>query len=440
MRRTTKIAVIGAGLGGMTVAGLLQRYGFSVKVYEQAAAFSRIGAGIHLSSNVMVVMRRLGIEHALSAIGLHPDAFVSRQWDTGAILFELPLDAASEARYGAAYINVHRGDLHAALESALAPGTIAFGRKLAGIDPSGSTVRLAFADGDRAEADLVIGADGLSSKVREFLLGPEQPRYTGHIAHRAIFPTALLNGLPIRACTKWWGPGNHILVYYMTQTREEVYIVTSAPQPEWTETAAFVPCDRDELVDKSWRRHPRSPNGRCSIASRSTNGAAAASSCWAMLVTRCGPTWRRAPPWPSRMRRSWRAASPRSGRMTPTKASPGTRPAASRASERSSGYRWPIPGCARRPTRTGCSVTMRAPLRWSRQTRPAPSEQARIGRGETRTRAPCRNDTAREPLVTETMPTICASPGRQASSDGGQEWAAVTAGPRSTPGGSAAPP
>ncbi len=126
--------------------------------------------------------------------------------------------------------------------------TVAFGKKLSHIDNSGSAVRLFFEDGDQAEADLVIGADGLNSKVRDHLLGPEKPRYTGHVAHRAIFPTTRLNGLPIRACTKWWGPGNHIVVYYMTQTREEVYIVTSAPQPEWTSNAAFVPCDRDELI------------------------------------------------------------------------------------------------------------------------------------------------------------------------------------------------
>jgi 6-hydroxynicotinate 3-monooxygenase len=248
MRRTTRIAVIGAGLGGMTVAGLLQRSGFAVKVYEQATAFSRIGAGIHLSSNVMLVMRRLGIERALSDIGLHPDAFVSRKWDTGEVLFELPFDPASEAHYGAAYINVHRGDLHAVLESALAHGTVAFGKKLVHLDQTTSRIRLSFEDGDRAEADLVIGADGLNSKVREFLLGPEKPRYTGHIAHRAIFPTTLVRGLPNRACTKWWGPGNHILVYYMTQSREEIYIVTSAPQDDWTGNAAFVPCDRDEFI------------------------------------------------------------------------------------------------------------------------------------------------------------------------------------------------
>lgn len=232
----------------MTAAGLLQRHGFAVKVYEQSPAFSRIGAGIHLSANVMVVMRHLGIEQALSGIGLHPDAFVSRQWDTGDVLFELPFDPASEARYGAAYINVHRGDLHSVLEFALAPGTVAFGKKLSGIDNSGAKIRLSFEDGGHAEADLVIGADGLNSKVRDVLLGADKPRYTGHIAHRAIFPATLLKGLPIRACTKWWGPGNHILVYYMTQAREDVYIVTSAPQAEYNSNAAFVPCDRDEFV------------------------------------------------------------------------------------------------------------------------------------------------------------------------------------------------
>jgi 6-hydroxynicotinate 3-monooxygenase len=248
MQRSKTIAVIGAGLGGMTAAGLLQRAGFRVKIYEQAPTFSRIGAGIHFSSNVMLVMRRLGIEKALSDIGLHPDAFVSRKWDTGEILFELPFDAASERRNGAAYINVHRGDLHAILESSLEPSTIAFGKKLHAIDLSGSPTRLIFADREHSEADIIIGADGVNSKSREFVIGPGKPRYTGNIAHRSIFPVARLRGLPIRACSKWWGPGNHILVYYMTQAREEVYLVTSAPQADWDTTESFLPCDRDEFL------------------------------------------------------------------------------------------------------------------------------------------------------------------------------------------------
>lgn len=248
MERSITVAVVGAGLGGMTVAGLLQRAGFTVKIYEQAPAFSRIGAGIHFSANVMLVMRRLGIEIKLSDIGLHPDAFVSRKWDSGETLFELPLDPASEAHYGAAYINVHRGDLHATLESALTPGTIAFGRKLQHLNSSGTCTCLTFTNGEQAEADIVIGADGVNSKVRESVVGIVKPRYTGHVAHRSVFPARLLGGLPIRACAKWWGTESHILVYYMNQTREEVYIVTSAPQAEWNETASFVPCDRDEFL------------------------------------------------------------------------------------------------------------------------------------------------------------------------------------------------
>src|SRR5258708_26517673 len=256
MQRSLRIAVVGAGLGGMTTAGLLQRAGFNVKVYEQAPAFSRIGAGIHLSANVMKVMRRFGIEQTLVDIGLHPDAFVSRQWDTGEVMFELLFDAASEARYGAPYINVHRGDLHAVLESALEHDTVSFGHKLRSIDDRGSSVPLAFENGVTGEADIVIGADGVNSKVREVLLGVEKPRFSGHIAHRAVFPAALLNGLAIRACTKWWGPNSHILVYYMTQAREEVYVVSSVPAASWDTPESFLPCDRESFVAAFDGYHP----------------------------------------------------------------------------------------------------------------------------------------------------------------------------------------
>src|SRR6516164_7979900 len=103
VRRGTNIAVIGAGLGGATAAALLQRAGFDVRVYEQARSFERIGAGIHVSANVMKVLRHLGAEQHLSRIGIHPDTFTSRKWDTGEILFELPLGEAGERNYGAGY-------------------------------------------------------------------------------------------------------------------------------------------------------------------------------------------------------------------------------------------------------------------------------------------------------------------------------------------------
>jgi 6-hydroxynicotinate 3-monooxygenase len=247
MKRETRIAVIGAGLGGATVAAWLQREGFPVRVYEQARSFERIGAGIHVSANVMKVLRRFGAEQSLSQIGIRPDVFTSRKWDTGDVLFELPLGEIGERKYGAGYITVHRHDLHAAILEKVEPGTIAFGSRLADVKQDGNAVRMSFADGSEAEANVVIGADGVNSKVREAVVGSRPSRFSGAVAHRAIYPSTLLRGMQVRNCTKWWGPNSHILIYYIEQSRDEIYLVTSA-KGEWHSQASWEFCPRDEVI------------------------------------------------------------------------------------------------------------------------------------------------------------------------------------------------
>ena len=248
MNRSNRIAVVGAGLGGLTCAAFLQREGFAVTVYEQAPAFSRIGAGIILSANVMKVLRRLGIERSLLETGIRPDAFVSRAWDTGETLYELTLDAASEQRFGGPYINVHRGDLHAVLETTVRSGTIAFGHGLVGLEREGRAIGLVFENGSTQDADIVIGADGIRSKVRDILLGAEPPRFTGRVAQRAIFPTERLRGHTIRDCTKWWGADRHLLAYFMTRRRDEVYLMGSVPAAAWESEELSLPCPREEFI------------------------------------------------------------------------------------------------------------------------------------------------------------------------------------------------
>src|SRR3954469_19272155 len=98
MDRKTRIAVVGAGLGGMTVAGFLQRAGFNATVYEQAPSFSRIGAGIILTANATKVLRRLGVEQKLVDTGIKADCYISRAWDTGKTIYEIWFDDASEAK------------------------------------------------------------------------------------------------------------------------------------------------------------------------------------------------------------------------------------------------------------------------------------------------------------------------------------------------------
>lgn len=256
MDRSTRIAVIGAGLGGLTVAGFLHRAGFPVTVYEQADAFSRIGAGIILSANVSKVLRRLDLERGLIAHGIKPDSFVSRAWDTGETLYEIVFDEASEERFGGPYLNIHRGDLHTVLGNAVPHDLVAFGHRLAGLEPRTDGLRLTFDNGVSVDADIVIGADGIRSRVREQLLGREPPRFVGRVAQRAILPTERLGGEGIRDCTKWWAPERHILTYYMTSRRDEIYVIGVVPAPSWDTDAAFLPCPREDLLASFAGFHP----------------------------------------------------------------------------------------------------------------------------------------------------------------------------------------
>ena len=227
------IAIIGAGIGGLTAAALLQRRGHDVHVYEQAKKFARVGAGIQQSANAVRVLREIGLEQTLRDIAFQPMTWNNREWDTGAVKYELPLGEAFETRYGAPYLLLHRGDLHTALINAVDPARIHLDMPLAGLDTHEDSVSLRFANGQTRQVDAVIGADGVHSLVREWMLGPDAPRFTGRVAYRTTFKAELLKGAQIDDCTKWWGPDRHIVIYYITPRRDELYFVTSLPEPEW---------------------------------------------------------------------------------------------------------------------------------------------------------------------------------------------------------------
>ena len=229
---TFSIAIVGAGIGGMTAAATLRRVGMKVDVYEQAGYFARVGAGIQMMPNSMKVLRKIGVEEKLRQTAFQPYSHLNREWDTSRIMRELPMP---ESLFGAPYLCMHRADLHDALASAVRAEIVHFNKKLVGIDQRAGRVKLAFADGTRTQAHAVIGADGVHSIVRDIIIGPDAPIHKGRIAYRAIFPSALLNGMDIGPSrTKWWGVDRHIVIYYTTATRSELYFVTSVPEPaEW---------------------------------------------------------------------------------------------------------------------------------------------------------------------------------------------------------------
>jgi 6-hydroxynicotinate 3-monooxygenase len=245
------VAIIGAGMGGLATATALSRAGIAVTVYEQAARFARIGAGIQIGCNAMKVLRTFGLEPALRATSFYPRSWNNRDYDTGHVRFDMTFAETAEQRYGAPYLLAHRGDLHAALASLVPARDLRLDHRLVALEQrADGGVRLDFANGANVEADAVIGADGIHSTVKAILFGEETPNVTGRVAYRTTFPAALLNGYRIGDYTKWWGPDRHIVIYYVKPDRSEVYFVTSVPEPDFTVESWSAMGDVKEL-----RRH-----------------------------------------------------------------------------------------------------------------------------------------------------------------------------------------
>jgi salicylate hydroxylase/6-hydroxynicotinate 3-monooxygenase len=181
--------------------------------------------------NSMKVLRGIGVEDRLRERAFAPYSHLNRVGDTGEIKRELPMP---EDLYGAPFLCMHRADLHEALTGVVPSEVIHLNKKLVGLEQNGGPVTLKFADGTTAKADAVIGADGVHSLVREIIIGPDKPLHRGRIAYRAVFKSNLMPKEISTSRTKWWGEDRHIVIYYTTKDRSELYFVTSVPEPaDW---------------------------------------------------------------------------------------------------------------------------------------------------------------------------------------------------------------
>src|SRR5688572_4326308 len=166
MAHSTRIAVVGGGIGGLAAALALLRTGFDVRVYERSPAVSEAGAGIQLAPNCTRILHRLGVLPAIEATAFAPAAFEFRRWDDGRLLSRTPLGADVAAAYAAPYLHVHRSDLVAVLADAVGADRIETGRRCTGVSRDNDVAEVRFADGRTVEADVVVGADGIHSVVR----------------------------------------------------------------------------------------------------------------------------------------------------------------------------------------------------------------------------------------------------------------------------------
>jgi salicylate hydroxylase len=249
-----RILIVGAGLGGLVAALSLLDRGFAVEVHEQAGALGEVGAGLTVSRGAQNVFRALGLMDAIAPLACPAGRFPFLHYRTGRVLTgELDhREGAPDDGVADVSRQMHRADLHGVLSrafSARAPGQLYLGHSLVDIEETADGIRARFANGDTAEGDGLVGADGVRSVARGFLWGAEATRYTGQLAYRFLVDRE--KAAPFMSHGRgavFIGPGRTFNRYTL-RGGAVVNCVGIVAHEAWAEEGWSTPATRDELVE-----------------------------------------------------------------------------------------------------------------------------------------------------------------------------------------------
>ena len=254
-----RVAIVGAGIGGLTAALALIRQGIGVDVYEQAPELKELGAGVQISSNGTRVLYALGLGAEAERLGVVVAGKEIRLWSTGQTWKLFDLGAVSVERYGFPYMMFHRGDLHTVLLDAIRrerPDAIHLDRKCVGLTQNEDFVTIAFERGEAVTAPLAIGADGVQSRVRLAVFGADRPEFTGIVAWRVLVPRERVpNGIKMDVGTNWVGPGGHC-VHYPVRGGALLNLVGLLERDDWRVESWTVQGSADEFCNDFRNWHP----------------------------------------------------------------------------------------------------------------------------------------------------------------------------------------
>ena len=236
-----QVLIAGGGIAGLAAGIGAARAGWEVRLFERAAVFSEVGAGVQLGPNVVRRLQSWGLQGALQAVAAFPPRLVVRCALSGAQLGTLALGATAVQRYGAAYASIHRADLHGLLLQALQQQPdvhLNLEQTIEGYSASDEAVTVRTHCKKVIEGDALLGADGVRSRVWAQLLGDGPPRVTGHLAYRVVVPQAALpQALRTSEVTTWLGPRLHVVQYPVRRGElQNLVVIIEGPAPDDLDT------------------------------------------------------------------------------------------------------------------------------------------------------------------------------------------------------------
>lgn len=252
-----RVAIVGAGIGGLTLSLALRRHGIDSVVYERTTELREVGAAVALSANATRFYEgRLGLGDRFAAVWAEIPELVFRDGRSGEVVGRHYGGDSYRRRYGAPYAGVHRADLQAILSAAVGPESLQLGHTLTAVDDSGTEAILTFDDGSTAAADLVIGADGARSTVRRLVLGYDDALYSGCSGFRGIVDPSHLQSLPDPEAIQFWmGPEGHLLHYPIGSGAHNFLLVERGPAP-WAHPTWTCPTTTEERMRRFAEWHP----------------------------------------------------------------------------------------------------------------------------------------------------------------------------------------
>ncbi|QGF23199.1 FAD-dependent monooxygenase [Raineyella fluvialis] len=245
------VAIIGAGIGGLTLALALRERGIEATLLERTAELREVGAAVALSANATTLYRRFGLYDALGEVSWAQTDLVFRDGRSGATLARTPVGATYRERFGADYWGIHRAELQRILSSAVGAEHIRLSHKVTGLREEDDRVLIDLADGRQLSAGVVVGADGARSMVRRWIVGHDDAIYSGRSGFRGIVATERLTQLPDpRAIQFWTGPTGHLLHYAIGARGEDVnFLAVTRTPARWTAPEWVVPAeDREKFA------------------------------------------------------------------------------------------------------------------------------------------------------------------------------------------------